>query len=78
MTQVKRFVAVNNPDWFFLNFIHYLDWGMHEKKGRNGLTQSAVSFIANLARETRVPVFAVGTGAKLSEVIDIGYKQHGA
>jgi len=71
MMQMKRFVEVNDPDWLFLNFIHYLDWNMHGVLSYDQLTASAKSFINNLEVETNTLVPVVGTGAKLSEVVRV-------
>lgn len=72
LMQIKRFVDMNRPDWFFVNFIHYLDWAMHEVKLQEELTEVGMQFLYNLYRETGVMPKLVGTGAKDDEMVEMG------
>jgi len=77
MMQMKRFCEVNNPDWLFLNFIHYLDWNMHGIVSYADLTDSAKSFIKNVEEEINTFIPVIGTGAKQGEVVRVPRMERG-
>ena len=71
MIQLKRFVAMNKPDWMFLNFIQYFDHSMQGVTKVSGLTEKTLQFINNFERETGVRILLAGTGAKDNEIVTL-------
>ncbi len=69
MMQIRHFIAVNKPDWLFLNFVQYLDWNADSSNDWDGLPDSIQSFATNLERQIDTPVKLLGTGANNSDIV---------
>jgi adenylosuccinate synthase len=67
--QLRKFVAVNDPDHLFLNFAQYLDWKGEGARNYNELSDTIKQFVAAVESESGVGVPLIGTGAKLSDMV---------
>jgi adenylosuccinate synthase len=67
--QVAQFVAANQPDWLFLNFMQYVNAADAGKSHYSALSAQSKSFVEFVENTSQTRVALIGTGAKNNEVI---------
>jgi len=68
--QYNKFLQICGPTHIFLNFVNYLDWEAADKRTWSEMPEVVRDFVSDLNADG-VPVAALGTGPKTSDVVEL-------